>query len=109
MQLSNSVEKHSNSLIAAAKIAAAEQAKNRTQSRVSEIHSRINALRDSKRDMAICMTAPNIQIDAICFEMTKPDGCLRDGGRLRGLAVAARGLRGGVLGIPLPDMQLKYY
>ena len=39
---------------------------------MSEIHSRINALRDSKRDMAIRMMAPNIHqlaIDAICHEM----------------------------------------
>lgn len=40
-QLSNSIEKHSNSLVAAAKIAAAEQEKNCNQLRVSEINARI--------------------------------------------------------------------
>ena len=71
-QLSCSIEKHSNSLVDAAKIAAGEQAKNRTQSRASEIHARINSLQDSKRDMALRMTMPNIHqiaVNAILHEI----------------------------------------
>lgn len=55
-ELSRSIDKHRKSLVAAAKIAAAEQAKNRTQSRASKIHGRINSLRDRKREM----TEPNV-------------------------------------------------
>ena len=73
-QLSSSIEKHSNSLISAAKIAAAEQEKNRTQTRVSEINSRINSLRDSKREMTLRLTTPDVMknqfaIDAILNEI----------------------------------------
>ena len=60
MQLSTSIEKHSNSLVAAAKISAMEQAKNRTQLASSEITARINSLRDSKRTMELRMTEPHI-------------------------------------------------
>ena len=62
--------------MAAARIAAAEQAKNRTQSRASEIQGRINSLRDSKREMAIRLTTANIQqvaVDAIVAQMTSID------------------------------------
>ena len=75
-QLSTSIESHSQSLVAAARIAAAEQAKNRTQSRASEIQGRINSLRDSKREMAIRLTTANIQqvaVDAIVAQMTSID------------------------------------
>ena len=58
-KLSTSIESHSKSLVAATRISAAKQAKNRTQSHVSEIHARINSLRDSKREMAICLSMPN--------------------------------------------------
>ena len=59
-QLSDSIEKHSQSLVTAAKISASEQAKNRTQQAASEIHARIDSLRDSKRAMELRMTEPYI-------------------------------------------------
>ncbi len=71
MQLSTSIELYSKSLLAAVKISAAEQAKNRAQSRASEIHARINSLRDNKREMALRLTTPNIPqitVDAILHE-----------------------------------------
>ena len=82
-ELTSSIEKHSNSIVSAAKIAAAEQAKNRTQaaakqaknrtqSRINEIHSRINALRDNKREMALRLAVPNIHqavMDIIVHEI----------------------------------------
>jgi uncharacterized protein (DUF1800 family) len=60
LQLSTSIEKHSHSLVAAAKISANEQAKNRTRQAASEINARIYSLRDSKRSMEIRMTEPHI-------------------------------------------------
>ena len=75
-KLSSSIESHSKSLVAAAKISAAEQAKNRIQSRASEIQGRVNSLRDSKRDMAIRLMTANIQqvtVDAILAQMTSID------------------------------------
>lgn len=82
-ELTDSIERHSNSIVSAAKIAAAEQAKkrsqaaaeqekNRTQSRITEINSRINALRDSKREMALRLAVPNIHqavMDIVVHEM----------------------------------------
>ena len=59
-QLSGSIEKHSNSLVTAAKIAAAEQAKNRSESRLNGIRDRINSLRDTKRNMIIRMSDPQV-------------------------------------------------
>jgi hypothetical protein len=58
--LSTSIEKHSQSLVAAAKISASKQAKNRTQQAVSEINARIYSVRDSKRSMELHMTEPHI-------------------------------------------------
>ena len=73
-QLSSSINKHSNSLVAAAKIAATEQAKNRIDSRLNAIRSRINSLRDTKRNMVIRMSAPDVMsnrdtFDAIAHEV----------------------------------------
>ena len=71
-QLSSSIEKHSNLLVAAARIAATEQEKNRNQSCISEINMRINALRDMKREMTLRMTGSNSNqfiIDAIVHEI----------------------------------------
>jgi predicted nucleic acid-binding Zn-ribbon protein len=69
--MSNSLTKHSQSLVDAAKIssqsaitaaeiAARQQAKNRTQQAVSEINARIDSLRDSKRTMVLRMTEPHV-------------------------------------------------
>jgi hypothetical protein len=73
-KLSTSIGKHSHSLVAAAKITAMEQAKNCSQVRVSEIHERIFCLHDMKREMALCMSEPNVInnwviVDAILHEM----------------------------------------
>jgi hypothetical protein len=59
-KLSTSIEKHSQSIVAAAKISASEQAKNRTQQAVNEINARIYSLRDNKRSMELRMTEPHI-------------------------------------------------
>ena len=59
-QLSGSIEKHSNSLVTAAKIAAAEQEKNRCEARLDGIRNRINSLRDTKRNMVIQMANPQV-------------------------------------------------
>ena len=72
--MSTSIVKHSNSLLAAAKISAAEQEKNRSQVHVSEIHERIFCLHDTKREMALRMSELNVIInqviaDAILHEM----------------------------------------
>ena len=66
-KLSSSIDKHSNSLVAAARIAAMEQEKNR-------IHERIFRLRDQKREMALRMTTPavidnQVVVDAILHEI----------------------------------------
>ncbi len=60
MQLTTSIEKHSQSLVTAAKITASEQAKNRTQQAVGVINARIDSLRDSKRSMEVRMMEPHI-------------------------------------------------
>ncbi len=60
MQLTTSIEKHSQSLVTAAKITASEQAKNRTQQAGSVINARIDSLCDSKRSIEVCMTEPHI-------------------------------------------------
>jgi hypothetical protein len=70
-ELSTSIQHHSQSLVTAAQISAREQEKNRTASareqeknrtasRVSMISARIDALRDSQRDMVIRMTEPHV-------------------------------------------------
>jgi hypothetical protein len=59
-QLSFSIEKHSKSLVDAARIAASEQAKNRCESRVHGIRERINTLRDTRRNLVIRMAAPDV-------------------------------------------------
>ncbi len=59
-KLRTSIEKHSQSIVAAAKISASEQAKNCTQQAVNEINARIYSLRDSKRSMELRMTEPHI-------------------------------------------------
>ena len=59
-QLSTSIEKHSQSLVTAAKISASEQAKNRTQHAASGINARIDSLRDSKRAIELRMTESHI-------------------------------------------------
>ena len=66
-RLSSSIEKHSNSLVAAAQIVAVEQEKNR-------IHERIFRLRDQKREMTLRMTTPGVLenqviVDAIMQEI----------------------------------------
>ena len=66
-KLSSSIEKHSNSLVAAAQIAVVEQEKNR-------IHERIFCLRDQKREMTLRMTTPavihnQVIVDAIMHEI----------------------------------------
>ena len=73
-QLSSSINKHSNSLVTAAKIAATEQANNCIDSRLNAIRSRINSLRDTKRNMVIRMSAPDVMsnkemFDAIAHEV----------------------------------------
>jgi hypothetical protein len=52
-KLSTSIEKHSQSIVAAAKVSVSEQAKNRTLQAVNEINARIYSLRDSKRATCI--------------------------------------------------------
>ena len=59
-QQTTSIEKHSQSLVTAAKITANNQAKNPTQQAVGVINARINLLSDSKRSMEVCMTEPHI-------------------------------------------------
>ena len=59
-QLSGSIEKHSNSLVTAARISAAEQEKNRCESRLNGIRDRNNSLRDTKRSMVIRMADPQV-------------------------------------------------
>ena len=54
--------------MAAAKIAATEQAKNRIDSRLNAIRSRINSLRDTKRNMVICMSAPDVMSNKEMFD-----------------------------------------
>jgi len=66
-RLSSSIEKHSNSLVAAAQIVAVEQEKNC-------IHERIFRLRDQKREMTLRMTTPGVLenqviVDAIMQEI----------------------------------------
>jgi uncharacterized protein YukE len=73
-QLSSSINKHSDSLVTAAKIAATEQANNRIDSRLNAIRSRIDSLRDTKRNMVIRMSAPDVMsnkemFDAIAHEV----------------------------------------
>ena len=74
-QLSHSIEKHSNSLVAAAKIAAAEQERNcKHQSCVGEISVSIILLRDTKREMTLHMTSLNVinnqfAVDAILHKI----------------------------------------
>ena len=65
--MSSSIEKHSNSLAAAAQIVAVEQEKNR-------IHERIFRLSDQKREMTLRMTMPGVLenqviVDAIMQEI----------------------------------------
>ena len=67
--LSTSIDKHSQSLVTAAKISASEQAKNRTQQSVSEINARIDSLRDSKRAMELRMTEPHIIDNQRCLDV----------------------------------------
>ena len=66
--MSHTIEKHSNSLVAAAKIAAAEQERNCNQSRGSEVNARINLLRDTRREMTLCMTSPNVINNQLAFD-----------------------------------------
>ena len=66
-RLSSSIEKHSNSLVAAAQIVAVEQEKN-------HIHERIFRLSDQKREMTLRMTTPGVLenqviVDAIMQEI----------------------------------------
>ena len=74
-QLSNSINKHSDSLVSAAQITAREQARNRVEARVSTLYARIDALEDSRRAMAIRITETENQrtIDALEREMKKID------------------------------------
>ena len=72
--MSSSIEKHSNSLVAAAKITATELEKNHNQLCLSEINVRINSLWDTKREMTLRMTAPNVinnqfAVDAIAHKI----------------------------------------
>lgn len=69
--LSNSIEKHSESIVNAAKMAADEQAKNRrdarieqnksrVETRISKLEERVDALEDKRREMALRLTEPHI-------------------------------------------------
>jgi hypothetical protein len=65
--LSSSINNHSNSLVTAAKIAAMEQANNRIDSRLNAIRSGINLLQDTKQNMMILMSAPDVMSNKEMF------------------------------------------
>ena len=54
--------------MAAVKIAATEQAKNRIDSHLNAIRSRINLLRDTKRNMVIRMSATDVMSNKDAFD-----------------------------------------
>ena len=58
--LGRSIQKHGESMILVAHMAAEEQNKNRNESRMNITHAQINSLRDTNRSMVICMAAPNV-------------------------------------------------
>jgi len=60
-QLSTSINKHSESLVSAARITAREHARNRVETRVSNLYARIDVLEDSCRAMAIRITETDNQ------------------------------------------------
>ena len=68
-QLTSSIEKHSQSLVTAAKISASKQAKNRTQQSVDVINASIDSLRDTKRNMELRMTEPHIFDNQRCLDV----------------------------------------
>ncbi len=74
-QLSSSIKYHGESLVSVAQITAKEQARNQVEARVSTLYTRIDALKDRRSAMAICITETDNQrtIDALKCEMQKND------------------------------------
>ena len=70
-----SIERHGESLVQVAKINADQQEKDRQQARANDIRARINSLRDTKRNLVICLclaeVASNKSVsDTIAHEIT---------------------------------------